>query len=123
MVGVGRAAIGGEELAAAGDLVADRGHDMLPAAAAEKAQGVAAMPVARQDAFEVPAQAVLSRQRRRQVERPAQPEMRRDGVVHRVGPVEPDRLQHPPACRRRGVGNVGVDESIVRWHGACSLDG
>ena len=114
VVGVGAAAVGRQQLAAMDDLVHDRGHVVLGAAgAAEVEPRPGAGPVAGDDLLQVPAQVLLARERRRQVEQPLDPERLRDRGIEVSHVVHADGVEQRPARRRRRIRHIRVGETVA----------
>ena len=84
VVRVALAVVGGEELAAVDDLVDDRRDVVLPAAAAQEAQGLPAAAVAREHRLEVAPQLELRAERRLERQRAPEAQALGDGAVELV---------------------------------------
>src|SRR5262249_57915635 len=97
--------VGGVELAAAGDRVNDGGDEVVVAAAAEEADRVVGRLVARCQLRQVPRQLDLA-QRRRQVQRPVEAQLRRDVAEQVRDGGNPDLAEHRLHVFW-GVGDVG----------------
>ena len=124
VVGIGAAAVGGEQLAAMDDLVHDRRHVVLRAAGAAKVEpGPGAGLVAGDDLLEMPPQVLLAGERRRQVEQSLDLERLRDCGIEIGHVAGADRLQQLPSRRRCRVRHVRMNETVahvssplpVRW--------
>ena len=112
VVGIGAAAVGREQLAAVDDLVHDRRHVVLgTAGAAEVEPCPGAGPVAGDDLLEMPAQVLLARKRRRQVEQTLDPERLRDCGIEIRHVAGSDRLQKLSPRRRCRVRHVGMNKN------------
>lgn len=102
------ARVGGEELAAPVDLVADGRHVVRVAAVAEEAERLGGVGVAAQQPAHVRDQLVLGDQRLGQVQRPVQAQVRRNGGVELLDARGADGRQHLGPHAGFGVRDVGV---------------
>ena len=112
---VGFAGVRGEELAAPDDLVDDGGHVVVVGAGAEEAQALPRRDVLREEALDVAHEILLGRERRRQVERPVEPQFGGHVGVELVDGCRADGGEHRRLRIRRGVRDVRVDEWIGHW--------
>src|SRR4029453_10923742 len=116
VVGIAPAGIGGKELAAAVDLVADRRPVVLPAAGAAEVQQLGAALVLGEDTLDMLAQCVLRGDGGRQVEAALQLQRGRDGIVEIGGIGDADGLQHALAHHGTCIGYVWMSVAPVLHH-------
>ena len=99
----------GQVFAASVDFVANRGNVVLVAAAAEKAQRIAAWPVPGQQTLDVSLEAVLRDKRGRQIQGALHPQLSGNVGVEFVDRGCADRRKHLRLNGRNRVRYIGVD--------------
>jgi len=113
MVVVGLAGIGGQELAPPVDFVADGGHMVLVAAAAQEGKPFPGGCVLGQQALHVAFEGILGGERIGQVQTLAEPQFLRHVLVEFLGALGADLAEHRRFDGRHRVGDIGI--------GACSV--
>ena len=113
-IGIGVAAVGGQELGAAVDLVADGGDVVLPAAAAEEADHVRRGRCSdrAEEPADVRSEIALGEERRGQVERPVELQCSAGMPSKDRRRRHADLSQHRPPCGRSRVRDVGMRSAV-----------
>jgi hypothetical protein len=102
------AVVGGDELAAVDDLVANSRDIVLPATTSQEAQRVSAVLVPCKRSLDMAAKRVLRDEGYGQVEQAGHAQALRDRSVEILDIGDADGVQHLPLYARGGVRNVGI---------------